>query len=163
MAEYWHILEDYADRTNSFFNDKPDPAVTLEFSVKKHDFLNSGNGSAELKRLLKKLGIDSTILRQIAVACYEAEINLAAHSEGGVMKSYVHKDLVHVVFEDIGPGIEDLNKALEPGFSTAVEYVREMGFGAGLGLPNIKKNSHAMHLDSIRGRNTVLEIIIYFS
>jgi anti-sigma regulatory factor (Ser/Thr protein kinase) len=163
MAEYWHILEEYKDRVDNFFKEKPQAAVSLEYSVKKHDFVHSGNGSAELKRLLKKLGIDSSILRKIAVACYEAEINLAAHSEGGVMKSYVHKDLVHVVFEDVGLGIEDINKALEPGFSTAVEYVREMGFGAGLGLPNIKKNSDAMHLDSEIGRNTVLEILIFFN
>ncbi len=162
MAEYWHIIENNQDRVDAFFAEKPNPAVTLEYSVVKHDFVNSGNGSAELKRLLKRLGIDSGILRKVAVACYEAEINLAAHSNGGVMKSFVHKDLVHVVFEDIGPGIEDINKALEPGFSTAVEYVREMGFGAGLGLPNIKKNSDAMHLDSVRGRNTVLEIVIFF-
>ncbi|OQY36990.1 MAG: ATP-binding protein [Candidatus Cloacimonetes bacterium 4572_65] len=162
MAEYWNKLPEYEDRINDFYDKKPEAVVTLEYNVKKHDFINSGNGSAELKRLLKKLGINPVILRQIAVASYEAEINLAAHSNGGVMNSFVHKDLVRIVFEDIGPGISDINKALEPGFSTAVEYVREMGFGAGLGLPNIKKNTHSMRLDSVIGRNTVLEIVIFF-
>ncbi len=162
MAEYWNINEDFKDRADVFLKERPAPAISLEYKVTKHDFINAGNGSAELKRLLKKLGIDPIVLRKVAVASYEAEINLAAHSEGGVMKSNVHADLVHIVFEDIGPGIEDINKALEPGFSTAVEYVREMGFGAGLGLPNIKKNSDVMHLDSVRGRNTILEIITYF-
>jgi len=162
MAEYWNINEDFKSRFEVFLKEKPTPAVTLESPVTKHDFTNAGNGSAELKRLLKKLGIDPVVLRKVAVASYEAEINLAAHSEGGVMKSNVHADLVHIVFEDIGPGIEDIQKALEPGFSTAIEYVREMGFGAGLGLPNIKKNSDVMHLDSEKGRNTILEIITYF-
>ncbi len=162
MAEYWNINEDFKERAEVFLKERPAPAISLEYEVTKHDFINAGNGSAELKRLLKKLGIDPVVLRKVAVASYEAEINLAAHSEGGVMKSNVHADLVHIVFEDIGPGIEDINKALEPGFSTAVEYVREMGFGAGLGLPNIKKNSDVMHLDSVRGRNTILEIITYF-
>lgn len=162
MAEYWNISEGFKDRVEVFLKERPAPAVTLESQVTKHDFINAGNGSAELKRLLKKLGIDPIVLRKVAVASYEAEINLAAHSEGGVMTSNVHADLVHIVFEDTGLGIEDIYKALEPGFSTAVEYVREMGFGAGLGLPNIKKNSDVMHLDSVRGRNTILEIITYF-
>jgi anti-sigma regulatory factor (Ser/Thr protein kinase) len=162
MAEYWNINENFKERAEAFLKDKPQPAISLEYKVTKHDFNNAGNGSAELKRMLKKLGVDPVVLRKVAVASYEAEINLAAHSDGGVMKSHVHGDLVHIVFEDVGPGIEDINKALEEGFSTAVEYVREMGFGAGLGLPNIKKNSDVMHLDSVRGRNTILEIITYF-
>ncbi len=162
MAEYWNINEDFKERFEKFQQEQPQPAISLEYQVTKHDFNNAGNGSAELKRMLKKLGVDPVVLRKVAVASYEAEINLAAHSEGGVMKSNVHGDLVHIVFEDTGPGIEDINKALEEGFSTAVEYVREMGFGAGLGLPNIKKNSDVMHLESVRGRNTILEIITYF-
>ncbi|MFA7056406.1 MAG: ATP-binding protein [Candidatus Cloacimonadales bacterium] len=162
MAEYCNVSADFKERFERFLQERPAPAITLEFRVVKHDFNSAGNGSAELKRMLKKLGVDPIVLRKVAVASYEAEINLAAHSEGGVMKSNVHADLVHIVFEDTGPGIEDIHKALEPGFSTAVEYVRAMGFGAGLGLPNIKKNSDAMRLDSVRGRNTILEIVTFF-
>lgn len=162
MTKYCSVSDGFKERFEQFLQEKPVPALSLESQVVKHDFNNAGNGSAELKRTLKQLGIDPVILRRIAVASYEAEINLAAHSEGGTMRSNVHTNLVHIVFEDIGPGIEDVQKALEPGFSTAVEYVRAMGFGAGLGLPNIKKNSDAMCLDSAKGRNTVLEIVTFF-
>ncbi|HRX76366.1 MAG TPA: ATP-binding protein, partial [Candidatus Cloacimonadota bacterium] len=102
------------------------------------------------------------VLRRIAVASYEAEINVAAHSKGGVMKSAVHDDLINVRFEDDGPGIADIEQAMIPGYSTADDLVRELGFGAGLGLPNIKKNSDAMHIVSDIGSSTLLEFFIFF-
>ncbi len=126
------------------------------------DFVNSGKGSADVKNTLKRLGIVPEILRRIAVASYEAEINVTAHSQGGKMESYLYDDLILIRFTDKGPGIADIEQAMVPGFSTADDLVREMGFGAGLGLPNILKNSDALHIVSARGESTTVEIIIFY-
>ncbi len=163
MAEYWNFDPARQSLVDEFFAQKPEPEVSLDFNIPEKDFNNAGKGSAEVKNLLKRLGIDPEILRRIAVASYEAEINVAAHSVGGKMISNIYDDLIHIRFEDHGPGIADIEQAMIPGFSTADDLVREMGFGAGLGLPNIKKNSDMLHIDSERGKNTVLELIVFFS
>jgi len=106
--------------------------------------------------------VDSETLRRIAVASYEAEINVAAHSKGGTMTCLVYDNLIHIRFEDEGPGIWDIKQAMVPGFSTADDLVREFGFGAGLGLPNIEKNSDALHIVSAKDNPTLLELIIFF-
>jgi serine/threonine-protein kinase RsbT len=162
MAEYWNIKDEHQEEAKVFFMHAPEPEMSLNFDIAEKDFTNAGKGSAELKNMLKRLGVNPEILRRIAVASYEAEINIAAHSFGGTMKSYIYPEFVYVTFNDMGPGIEDLDQAMTPGFSTADELVREMGFGAGLGLPNIKKNSDVMHLKSEKSKPTKLEIIIYF-
>ena len=163
MAEYWNINPDYETAAKAFLADKPEAEVTLEADIAVKDFVNAGKGSAEVKNVLKRLGIDPVVLRRIAVAAYEAEINVAAHSNGGKMFSYVYDELVYLRFEDIGPGISDIAQAMVPGWSTADDLVREMGFGAGLGLPNIKKNSDLLHITSEYGETTTLEIIIYYA
>jgi serine/threonine-protein kinase RsbT len=162
MSEYWNITQEHQEESKQFFMHAPEPEMRLNFEIDEKDFTNAGKGSAELKNMLKRLGVKPDVLRRIAVASYEAEINVAAHSHGGTMKSYIYPEFVYVTFNDMGPGIDDLDQALIPGFSTADELVREMGFGAGLGLNNIKKNSDVMHLKSERGKPTKLEIIIYF-
>jgi len=163
MAEYWNIDPQYEAATKAFLANKPEAEVTLEFEIGVRDFVNSGKGSAEVKNVLKRLGIDPTILRRIAVASYEAEINVTAHSNGGHMTSYVYDDLVYIRFVDKGPGISDIEQAMVPGWSTADDLVREMGFGAGLGLPNIKKNSDVMHITSEYGDSTSLEIMVFYA
>jgi anti-sigma regulatory factor (Ser/Thr protein kinase) len=163
MAEYWNIAPEYETAAKAFLSNKPEADVTLDFAIEVKDFVNAGKGSAEVKNVLKRLGIDPNILRRIAVASYEAEINVAAHSNGGKMFSYVYDDLVYIRFEDRGPGISDIEQAMVPGWSTADDLVREMGFGAGLGLPNIKKNSDLLHITSEYGENTVVEIIIFYA
>ena len=162
MAEYKNNDPQYSAAIESFFGEEHEAEVSLEFSVTEKDFNNAGKGSAEVKNLLKRLGIDPEILRRVAVSSYEAEINVAAHSRGGKMQSDVYDDLIHISFTDDGPGIKDINQAMQPGFSTADDLVREMGFGAGLGLPNIKKNSDWMRLTSEYGQHTCLEFIIFF-
>ncbi|MEF3694268.1 MAG: ATP-binding protein [Candidatus Cloacimonadota bacterium] len=162
MAEYWNIAPERKDFVESFFQDVPEPEVSLEFLITEKDFNTAGKGSAEVKNLLKRLGIDPEVLRRVAVASYEAEINVAAHSVGGKMISSIYDELIYIRFEDSGPGIVDIAQAMTPGFSTADDLVREMGFGAGLGLPNIKKNSDMLHIVSERGKNTVLELMIFF-
>ncbi len=163
MAEYWNVNPDYEISAKSFLADKPEADVSLEFEIAVKDFVNAGKGSAEVKNTLKRLGVDPAILRRIAVASYEAEINVTAHSEGGKMYSYIYDDSVYIRFEDKGPGISNIEQAMVPGWSTADDLVREMGFGAGLGLPNIQKNSDLLHITSEYGSTTTLEIIIYYS
>ncbi|MBW6514243.1 MAG: ATP-binding protein [Candidatus Syntrophosphaera sp.] len=162
MAEYWHIRLGLEDPVKKFFSQAPEADVTLEADIPEKDFNSAGRGSAEVKNLLKRLGVDPEVLRRVAVAAYEAEINVAAHSLGGSMTSNIHPELIHMVFQDNGPGIADIEQAMIPGFSTADEMVRELGFGAGLGLPNIQKNADALHISSEKGDSTCLEIIIYF-
>ena len=162
MAEFKNIDPQYNAAIEGFFETEHEAEVSLEFTVPEKDFNNAGKGSAEVKNLLKRLGIDPEILRRVAVASYEAEINVAAHSHGGKMQSSVYDDLIYICFIDDGPGIKDVNQAMQPGYSTADDLVREMGFGAGLGLPNIKKNSDWMRLTSEYGQPTCLEFIIFF-
>ncbi len=163
MAEYKYFVDGFETRVKDHLEGKVEAEVNMEFAVPEKDFNTAGKGSSELKNLLKRLGVESEILRRIAVASYEAEINVAAHSKGGVMKSAVHDDLIHVRFVDEGPGIADIQQAMVPGYSTADDLVRELGFGAGLGLPNIKKNCDAMRIVSQQGGATTLEFIIFFN
>lgn len=162
MQDYWYIREGFEQRIKEYLALAPVVEVDLEFEVMEKDFNSAGKGSSETKNLLKRLGVESDILRRVAVSAYEAEINMAAHSRGGKMISEVYDDHIHVRFEDIGPGIENIDQAMVPGYSTADELVRELGFGAGLGLPNIKKNCDAMHIRSAKDSPTLLEFIIYF-
>lgn len=163
MPEYRFVAEGFEDAVRKFEEQKPEAEVKTQFVIPEKDFNTAGKGSSELKNLLKRLGVDSVVLRRIAVASYEAEINVAAHSKGGIMYSTVYDDLIHVRFEDEGPGIANIEQAMTPGYSTADDLVRELGFGAGLGLPNIKKNSDAMRLVSAAGSCTKLEFLIYFA
>ena len=162
MAEYWNINPEFAAATQSFFQNKPEADVVLEFEIAEKDFVNSGKGSAEVKNVLKRLGVNPEVLRRVAVASYEAEINVTAHSVGGKMTSYVYDEFVYIRFEDRGHGISDIEQAMVPGFSTADDLVREMGFGAGLGLPNIKKNADVLHIVSEQNAPTIVEIMIYY-
>ncbi len=137
--------------------------LTLNFDIKKYDFVNTGNASSSIKFTLKRLGVDSAILRRIAIASYEAEINVTSHTEGGKVFGNIYKDFVQILFIDNGPGIDDIEKCMQPGYSTADDIVREMGFGAGLGLPNIKKNADVLIIESEPKNHTELEIVIYFN
>ena len=162
MAEYWHIREGFEEAVRKHFEQPPEADVTLDSVIPEKDFNSAGKGSADVKNLLKRLGVDPEILRRVAVAAYEAEINVAAHSKGGIMTSSIYSDLIHIVFRDKGPGIADIAQAMVPGFSTADDMVRELGFGAGLGLPNIQKNVDALHIHSAAGASTLLEFLIHF-
>lgn len=162
MAEYLNLPEQFAELSEMIFAGTEKPDVTLTFDIGEKDFVNAGKGSAELKNVIKRLGVNPLVLRRIAVASYEAEINIAAHSNGGQMTSLIYPECVYVKFQDVGPGIDDISQAMTPGFSTADELVREMGFGAGLGLPNILKNSDVLRIKSEAGSRTLLEFIIYF-
>ncbi|PKN80964.1 MAG: ATP-binding protein [Candidatus Cloacimonetes bacterium HGW-Cloacimonetes-1] len=162
MAEYWNIESGHEEAIMTFFDNRPVADVVLESEITEKDFVTSGRGSADVKNTLKRLGIGPEILRRVAVASYEAEINVAAHSNGGKMESSIFDDMIHLRFTDRGPGIANIEQAMVPGYSTADDLVREMGFGAGLGLPNIKKNSDALHIVSDYGKPTMVEIVIFY-
>ena len=120
-----------------------------EYDVIQDDYANAGKVSSQIKDILKSVGIDPRVLRNIAVACYEAEINLVIHTMGGkVILELMDDGVVKLVFEDKGPGIENIEKAMTPGFSTADEEARSLGFGAGMGLPNIKRVSDTFDLET---------------
>ena len=163
MIEKWFISADREADLSSWLQSHEEADVVLEFEIGEKDFVNSGKGSAEVKTLLKRLGVDPDTLRRIAVASYEAEINVTAHARGGKMVSSIYDDLIHIRFTDYGPGIADIDQAMVPGYSTADDLVREMGFGAGLGLPNIKKNSDALRIESAYDNPTTVDIYIFYS
>lgn len=122
--------------------------MQLEFDVAARDFVRAGETSSRIKKVLQQLGIDSGIVRRVAIAAYEAEMNIVIHSVGGRMQMVVTPTDVILTCTDDGPGIPDIDLAMQEGYSTASEEVREMGFGAGMGLPNIKKSSDEFHIES---------------
>ena len=136
--------------------------MQFEYDIQGGDFSSAGKASSDIKKVLKQLNIDPQIIRRIAIALYEAEVNVVAHAYRGTMTVDISPARIWVQLQDEGPGIADIGKAMEEGFSTASDKVREMGFGAGMGLPNIKKNSDEMHLTSTPGTGTTLEIIVNF-
>ena len=136
--------------------------MRMHFEIEGGDFTAAGRASSEVKKTLKQFNIPPEVLRKVAIALYEAEMNVVAHAWSGTMDAEILPDAIHVVMEDNGPGIEDIERAMEEGFSTATEEVRQMGFGAGMGLPNIRKNSDRMVLTSTPGVGTRLEITVAF-
>jgi len=133
----------------------------FEYQIKGGDFTNAGYASSEVKKILKQLNVDFKIIKRIVVSLYEAEVNIVAHAYEGSIKVDIDTTLVHITLRDKGPGIPDIDLAMKEGFSTATDKVREMGFGAGMGLPNIKRNTDEMHLTSKVGVGTKLEIVNY--
>lgn len=132
--------------------------IKYVFDVEKDDFVRAGESSSNIKKILRQLGIDSGVIRKISIAAYEAEMNIVIHSLGGQIILEVTPDFIKVVARDRGPGIADLELAMQEGYSTATDRVREMGFGAGMGLPNMKKCSDRFTVNSSVGKGT--EIII---
>ena len=121
----------------------------------------AGEASGDVKHKLKKLGYNPTAIRRVAIAMYEGEINMVIHAGGGEAAVDVDTDKVVIVLTDHGPGIADVNKAMQEGWSTAPDNVRSLGFGAGMGLPNMKKYSDEMTIDSVVGEGTTLRMVVY--
>ncbi|AFM22279.1 MAG TPA: ATP-binding protein [Acetomicrobium flavidum] len=137
--------------------------LVLELQVKPLDFLAAGETATQFKETLKSLGLAPEICRRAAVVVYEAEMNIVIHGGGGVMRLQVEEDKVTIMAEDEGPGIENLELAMQEGYSSAPDYIREMGFGAGMGLPNIKRNSDELYIDTAPGKGTKLRAVIYLN
>ena len=134
--------------------------IFLKFNIIGKDFDKAGNASTTLKKDLKRLGIRPDIIQRVAIASYEAEMNIVIYTDGGTMSYRITKDKVSIEVKDLGPGIEDVEKAMQPGYTTSEPWVKELGFGAGMGLSNIKKCSDTMELKSFPGSGTTLKIII---
>lgn len=128
------------------------------FHVTGRDYANAGRASTSIKELLKRLGISPAVVRRIAIASYEAEMNLVMYAIRGELRLRVDPSTVTIEVEDEGPGITDISMAMQEGYSTATPEMREMGFGAGMGLPNIKKNADALDISSVVGKGTRLFI-----
>ena len=128
------------------------------FPIQAGDFAKAGEASVEIKNILKEVGFDPDVVRRVAIASYEAEMNTVMYSVGGEIKLSVKPDEVCLVFQDNGPGIPDISLAMKEGYSTATEEMREMGFGAGMGLPNMKKNADRFKIVSDLNRGTRLEM-----
>ena len=131
-----------------------------EFLVKGGDFAKAGAVACRIKDLLKDIGLDTKTIRRAAIASYEAEMNVIMYAWEGRVDLTVSPLEVQISVDDQGPGIADIELAMTEGYSTATPEMRELGFGAGMGLPNIKKNADVFHIDSQTGRGTRLEIII---
>lgn len=125
------------------------------------DFAKAGNVASSVKKVLRQLNIDQTISKRIVIALYEGEVNVVAHAYSGIIDVIIDEFKILVTITDKGPGIADIEQAMEEGYSTATPQVREMGFGAGMGLANMKKNSDSMKISSIPGEGTVVELNTY--
>jgi serine/threonine-protein kinase RsbT len=139
---------------------KEDTSFRQEFLIKGGDFAGAGKVSCEIKNLLKELGLSSQVVRRVAIAAYEAEMNVIMYAGKGRVDLLITPKKIRIIVEDQGPGIEDIDLAMREGYSTATEEMRELGFGAGMGLSNIKKNSDRFLITSEPDRGTRLEMTI---
>ncbi|NCA85582.1 MAG: anti-sigma regulatory factor [Clostridia bacterium] len=136
--------------------------MTFTYEIEGGNFSRAGSASSDIKKALKQLDLDYNIIKRVVVSIYEAEVNIVAHARRGTLTADIDADGIVVVLDDEGPGIPDIEAAMTTGFSTASPRVREMGFGAGMGLPNIKKNADSLHIQSTVGVGTRLEIAVNF-
>lgn len=134
--------------------------MKLHYTVNGDDFTRAGETSSKVKKTLKQLGFDPVIIKKVAIAMYEGEINMVIHANGGSIDVDISPDEIVIVMQDTGPGIPDIEKAMQEGFSTADNNVRELGFGAGMGLPNMKKYSDDMKIETKVGKGTWVKLVI---
>ena len=130
--------------------------IHLEFEVQGDNFLSAGHASDSVKNKLKQLGVPSQAIRRVAIAMYEAEINMVIHAGGGEAEVKVWEDCIEIILKDHGPGIKDIEQAMQEGFSTATDTIRSLGFGAGMGLPNMKRYTDYMNIESEIGVGTTI-------
>ena len=128
--------------------------LSFHFDVDGDNFTSAGEASLSMKKNLRQLGFSPEIIRRVSIAMYEGEINMVIHAGGGEADVTVHPDRIEIKLADHGPGIENIDLAMREGFSTAPENIRNLGFGAGMGLPNMKKNSDSMEISSVLGEGT---------
>ncbi|MDR5657873.1 anti-sigma regulatory factor [Serpentinicella sp. ANB-PHB4] len=135
--------------------------IKLLYEIEKEDFVKAGQASSEVKKVLKQLGVSSEITRRVSIATYEAEMNIVIHSFGGKIEVEIDINKIIITARDRGPGIENIDLAMQEGYTTASEKVRELGFGAGMGLPNIKRCADEFYINSIIDEYTELKITTY--
>ncbi|MBO4326858.1 MAG: anti-sigma regulatory factor [Clostridia bacterium] len=137
-----------------------DNVVKLHYDIDAEDFTTAGEASSGVKKTLTRLGVNPEVIKRVSIAMYEAEINAVIHANGGVADVEITPERVTVVISDRGPGIPNVDKAMTPGWSTASNTVRELGFGAGMGLPNMKRYTDEMYVESEVGVGTKVTLIV---
>lgn len=136
--------------------------MIFDYDIPKEDFASAGQASSNVKKILKELGINSNIIKRTVIAMYEAEINAVIHGHGGKAVIDIDENQIKIDIIDHGPGIADIDLAMTEGYSTASDSIRELGFGAGMGLPNIKKNVDDLKVISEVGKGTTVKLIVKF-
>ena len=135
--------------------------LSFHFDVDGENFTSAGQASVQVKKNLRQLGLSPDIIRRVSIAMYEGEINMVIHAGGGHAEVRVMEDAVEIILTDNGPGIADIEQAMQAGFSTAPDAIRSLGFGAGMGLPNIKKYTDEFGIDTKVGEGTTLNLKVY--
>ncbi|HEX3031387.1 MAG TPA: ATP-binding protein [Bacillota bacterium] len=135
--------------------------VHLEYFIEGLDFLSNGEASSNIKHILQLVGYPPAVIRRAAIAAYEAEMNIAIHASQGKLMAVIRPESIEIIAEDSGPGIPDIELAMQVGWSTAPAHIREMGFGAGMGLPNIKRCADEFDIESSVGQGTRLRVLIF--
>lgn len=138
-------------------------AITFKFDVNGEDFTGAGQASVLVKKNLRQLGLPPEIIRRVSIAMYEGEINMVIHAKGGVAEVSVTEEYVEITLRDKGPGIKDIDQAMQEGFSTATDNIRSLGFGAGMGLPNMKRYTDYMNIESVVGTGTTITMRVNLS
>ena len=134
--------------------------IKLEYTVSGEDFTRAGEASSDLKNMLKQLGLSPDVVRKVSIAMYEGEINMVIHANGGIITVYISPTEVTMILKDSRPGIPDIDKAMQAGYSTAPDNIRSLGFGAGMGLPNMKKYSDDMKIETELGVGTTVTMTV---
>ena len=134
--------------------------VKFHFDVDGENFTSAGEASVQVKKLLRQLGISPDVIRRVSIAMYEGEINMVIHADGGDADVLVDNDKVTIILADRGPGIADIEKAMQEGYSTAPDQIRSLGFGAGMGLPNMKRYTDDMKIESVVGEGTTVTMTV---
>ena len=135
--------------------------LILHYDISGDDFTRAGEASSDVKNKQKVMGVDNNVIRKMAIAMYEGEINMVIHANGGTITVEISHDSIRMILADTGPGIADIDKAMEKGYSTAPEEVRALGFGAGMGLPNMKKYSDYMNIETTIGVGTTVTMDVH--
>lgn len=135
--------------------------LIFRFDVDGSDFTSAGHASVQVKKNLRQLGISPEVIRRVSIAMYEGEINMVIHAGGGIAEVKVCEDYIEIVLDDKGPGIKDIEQAMQEGFSTAPDQIRSLGFGAGMGLPNMKRYTDSMEIESTVGVGTRIVMKVY--
>lgn len=135
--------------------------LVFHFDVDGEDFTSAGQASVQIKKDLRQLGISPDIIRRVSIAMYEGEINMVIHAEGGQADVIVRENCIEIILADHGPGIKDIERAMQEGYSTASDQTRSLGFGAGMGLPNMKRYTDEMTIESTVGVGTTVKMKVY--
>ena len=138
-----------------------DKVLSYCFDVDGENFTSAGEASVRVKKILRKIGFDPETIRRVSIAMYEGEINMVIHAGGGKAEVLIEEDRIEKILTDNGPGIADIDQAMQEGFSTAPDNIRSMGFGAGMGLPNMKRYTDEMHIESKPGIGTTITMTVY--